>query len=176
MSGELSQSSLALMLLLSVALGFVGALVYDVFRIRRRAIKIPILPHFEDFLFMLAFGAVMTVILYIQNSGRLRWFNFAGALGGLYLYRKTLGRPIMAAADKIISFVRFLVRKFVLPPIRAVKNTVKRAASKVYTTVWLCIRRKSTKRYVRAFTESALCAFGDGSVKIKENKRKRKNK
>ncbi len=172
MIGELSQSSLGVMLLLSVGLGFVSALLYDALRIRRKAINIPILPHFEDFLFMTAFGAALAIIFFLQNSGRFRAFAPMGALGGFYIYRKTLGRLVMAASDRIINFIRLLIKKILLPPIMAIKG----AFSSLFYKIDLAYRRRATKKYIRAFAESAEDGFGDRLPKIKENKRKRKNK
>lgn len=170
-------------LVLSVCLGFVSAFWYDAFRIRRKAINIPILPHLEDFLFMLAFGAAMAVIFFVKSSGRVRAFAFAGALGGFYLYRKTLGRIVMAASDKIINLVKLIIKKIILPPLRALKRAVtavltrlKNTLSAIYRIIDLTLRRNRTKRYIRAFAEAALDGFGDKIPKIKENKRKRKNK
>ena len=170
MIGELSQSALGVMLLLSVCLGFVSALCYDALRIRRKAIKIPILPHFEDFLFMILFGAALAIIFFMQNNGRFRAFALAGALGGFYLYRKTLGRLVMAASDKIINFTRFLIKKLFLPPITAVKGAI----SSIFYKIHLAVRRRETRKYISAFAKDAACGFGDSLPKIKENKRKRK--
>jgi hypothetical protein len=182
-SGELSQSSLARLLLLSIALGFASALCYDVLRIRRKAINIPILPQFEDFLFMIAFGMAMAVIFFLKSSGRFRAFALAGALGGFCLYRKTLGRLVMAASDKIIGLIKLLIRRIILPPLKALEKVVlaaltrlKNVISALFGRIDRLIRQRETKRYIRKFAAAALDGFGDKIPKVKENKGKRKNK
>lgn len=177
MSGEIAQSSLALMLFLSVLFGFVAALAYDVFRIRRIAINIPILPHFEDFLFMIACAAVMSVIFFAQSSGRVRAFAFFGALGGFYIYRKTLGRLVMGAADKIIRLVKYLFGKIVMPPIRLVRRILKRLGrmlEKFFRALMLKIRKKKTDRLLCEFVNEASYGFGDKKYKRKPRKRGKK--
>lgn len=123
----------------------------------------------------------MAIIFFVKGSGRVRAFAFAGALGGFYMYRKTLGRLVMAASDKIINFVKLIIKKIILPPLKVLKRVImavvarlKNALSALCRRIYLMIRRKTTKRYILAFAESALCGFGDKAPKTKENKRKRK--
>ncbi|MBQ1226440.1 MAG: spore cortex biosynthesis protein YabQ, partial [Clostridia bacterium] len=118
MIGELSHLALAQLLFLSIAFGFFAGALYDIFRIRRIALKIPILWHFEDFFFMVFCGVTYAVLFYALNSGRVRGFAFVGGIVGLYIYRKTLGRLVMALSERIISFVKYILRKIILPPIK----------------------------------------------------------
>lgn len=166
MIGELSHVTLAQILFLSVVLGFLAGALYDVFRIRRIAIKIPILWHFEDFFFMVFCGAIYAVLFYALNSGRVRGFAFAGAVVGLYIYRKTLGRLVMALSEKIIGCVKYIFRRIILPPIKFVAYAVKRALgvllhviSLLFGKVYLKIERAKTKKHLRAFAKSASYGF-----------------
>ncbi len=179
MSGEISQSSLAVLLLLSVVFGFVAALLYDALRIRRIAINVPILWHFEDFFFMLGCGVVFSILFYVQSSGKVRAFAFAGGLGGFYIYRKTLGRLVMAASERIINFVKYIIHRVVLPPVNFVIKLLRRAAETVKRTLFAVLgkitlraEKRRTAKQIKAFTEAALFGFGEKN-KNSRNKMKR---
>ncbi len=171
MSGEIAQSSLALLAVLSIAFGFAAAMVYDIFRIRRIAINIPILWHFEDFFFMVLCGVSFSVIFYAQSSGRVRGFAFALAIGGFYIYRKTLGRLVMAMSEKIIQLVKYIFKKVVLPPVNFVKclllrlfTLVKKLVSKICMRILLRSQRRKTKKQIRLFVEAAQDGFVEKQV------------
>ncbi len=172
MSGEISQSSLAVLFLLSIAFGFAAALMYDALRIRRIAVNVPILWHFEDFFFMLGCGVIFSILFYAQSSGKVRGFAFAGALGGFYIYRKTLGRLVMAASERIIRFVKYIIRKFVLPPINFVIKLlkkgfdfIKKRISSVLRRLLLISEKRRTAKQIKAFTEAAEQGFGEKNKK-----------
>ena len=99
MIGELSHIALAQLLFLSIVFGFFAGALYDIFRIRRIALKIPILWHFEDFFFMVFCGAVYSLLFYALNSGRVRGFAFAGGIVGL-LFGKLIKENIQDALTK----------------------------------------------------------------------------
>lgn len=89
----------------------------------------------------------------------------------------------MAASDKIIGLVRFLIRKVILPPFKALQSAVlrilkriKNVFSALFSRIDRLIRQRETKRYIRKFAAAALDGFGDKIPKVKENKGKRKNK
>ena len=166
MIGELSHTALAQLLFLSVVFGFVAGALYDIFRIRRIAIKIPIIWHFEDFFFMVFCGVVYAVLFYALNSGRVRGFAFAGGISGFYIYRKTLGRLVISLSEKIIGAVKYILRKIILPPIKFVTLAVKRALgalfhviSLLFGRIYLKIARIKTKKHLKAFAKSASYGF-----------------
>ena len=166
MSGELSHILLAQLLFLSTLFGFLAGALYDVFRVRRIAVKIPLLWHFEDFFFMVFCGAVYSLLFYALNSGRVRGFAFAGGIVGFYVYRKTLGRLVMALSERIINAVKYISRRIILPPIKFVIGLVKRAfgalfhvISLLFGSIYLKIARNKTKKHLRAFAKSASYGF-----------------
>ena len=166
MSGELSHILLAQLLFLSTLFGFLAGALYDVFRVRRIAVKIPLLWHFEDFFFMVFCGAVYSLLFYALNSGRVRGFAFAGGIVGFCLYRKTLGRLVMAASERIIAFVKYIFLKVILPPIRFVMNIIKRALmlaartiSLVFGKISIKIGRTRTKKKLETISKSARRGF-----------------
>ena len=115
---------------------------------------------------MLFCGVAYAVLFYALNSGRVRGFAFVGGIVGLYIYRKTLGRLVMALSEKIINFIKYILRKIILPPIRFVVGTVKRAfgavahlISLIFGKIYLKIARTKTKKHLKAFAQSALYGF-----------------
>ena len=72
MSGELSHILLAQLLFLSTLFGFLAGALYDVFRVRRIAVKIPLLWHFEDFFFMIfcVFWLILIYFSFRMNMGK----------------------------------------------------------------------------------------------------------
>lgn len=166
MSGELSHVLLAQLLFLSFLFGFAAGALYDIFRIRRIAVKIPLIWHFEDFFFMVFCGVVYSILFYALNSGRVRGFAFAGGIAGFCLYQRTLGRLVMSASEKIINFIKYVFRKIVTPPIKFVMRLVKRALTlaaglvyMIFGRIYLKIAKAKTKKSVKAFEKSALDGF-----------------
>lgn len=166
MIGELSHIALAQLLFLSVIFGFCAGAIYDIFRIRRIALKIPIIEHFEDFFFMIFCSVVYALLFYALNNGRVRGFAFAGGAVGFYTYRKTLGRLVMSLSEKIINFVRYILRKIILPPIKFVIGMIKRVLkwifaviSMIFGKIHLKFARAKMKKYLKEFAESASYGF-----------------
>lgn len=104
---EINQGFYPAYLLASVAIGVLLGLLYDGIRVLRlwRHSGSPRYPIIEDILLFvedIVFSAVAAVIFsvlgYVMNRGRIRWFAFAAAAGGWLLYRKTLSRAVMALA------------------------------------------------------------------------------
>lgn len=173
MSGEIAQEALAQLFVLALVFGFVAGAIYDVFRIRRIAINIPILWHFEDFFFMLACAVCFCVFFFVQSSGKVRGFAFAAAIAGLLIYRYTLGRLVIRCAEKIISFVKRLVRRLLLPPIRFVKRILRavwKRISGALRRVWLRYARRRSERFLSDFERSVLVGFSGNSRSQKERK------
>ena len=166
MSGELSHTLLAQLLFLSLIFGFAAGALYDVFRIRRIAVKIPILWHFEDFFFMIFCGVIYSLLFYALNSGRVRGFAFAGGIAGFCVYQRTLGRLVMSGSEKIINFIKYIFRKIVMPPVKFFVMIIKRvllfAVRVIYSIfgkIYLKIARSKTKKRLKAFAENALDGF-----------------
>ena len=82
-----------LFLLHSAVMGVYLAFVYDNIRIFRR-----IIPHntvfvsLEDIAFWGYLAVEVFLLMYYESNGMLRWFSVAGALAGIWVYNKLLGR------------------------------------------------------------------------------------
>lgn len=117
------------LLLVSFVVGLLLGAIYDVFRMRRVAFRLPavksdkpqkgfrafvrrnlmradaILCFFEDFLFCL-FGTVVLILVGFKlYYGVPRWYSYGAATGGFCLYRLTIGRLVMRSAEAVIRFL-----------------------------------------------------------------------
>ena len=93
-----------LRLLLSMAVGAGFAIVYDVFRIARRAVKHSYAAvSGEDIIFWLAAGVAAFFFFLFLDEGKLRLYTVFGIFAGIMLYRLTLGRLLVPYFSKIIK-------------------------------------------------------------------------
>lgn len=85
--------------------------VYDLIRATRRTWKHgKILIAAEDLIFWLASGIFLFTRLYLWNHGILRWYFFAGLLGGILLYAVAISPTVV----KIVSFFLKRLKMFFL--------------------------------------------------------------
>jgi len=102
----ISVSDQARIFLCSVAGGMLIAFIYDVFRIKRRAIKTSsIVIYFEDFIYWIIVSLVMFAVVYYSNEGEIRGYIFLGTLLGVVLYILLFSRAIMKSSLFIIRIV-----------------------------------------------------------------------
>lgn len=72
--------------------GILITILYDVLRIVRRVIPHNLLAvSVEDFFYWTFCSFFIFAMLIRENNGILRWFTVAGAMAGMFLYKKTLG-------------------------------------------------------------------------------------
>lgn len=112
--------------LISVSVGFLLCLCYDMFKILRMSVKHSTLAFFiEDIIYSVLAAFVTFIFLLSQTGGRVRSYVLLGELLGFFLFRLTLSRAIIAVADVIIKAVkailRFIDRIFVKPLIKLLK-------------------------------------------------------
>lgn len=179
MTQELSQTSLGALMLTSLIVGFVFGALYDIFRIRRIAVRkgksdkkhlTSFLEAFiigiEDILFFVALGSVTSVLFYVFSYGKVRLLSILCELIGFALYRLTLGRLVMLVSDLIISFLYFLWRKFVtcviMPPINALKKLVNILFGKLYNAR----QRARRKAYSEKVKKKMIRASKGGMLRI----------
>jgi spore cortex biosynthesis protein YabQ len=108
-------STQAYIFLCSVASGMVIALIYDLFRISRKAVRTAnLLIYVEDLLYWLIVAIVMFTMVYYSNEGELRSYIFIGAILGTILYVLLFSRIIINSSMLIINVVRKIVKLILL--------------------------------------------------------------
>lgn len=142
----LSQKKLFLLLLLALAIGFSLSFVYDGLRLFRtlrqpktrlfrfvNAVWISL----EDFLFFTFAGAVMSILFYVTNSGKVRPSAFLMAILGFWLFRVTLSKLTYPLLLRLLFLIKL--------PLGWLLGFLKR----VTNALALFIKRKSAKRFFR---------------------------
>ena len=103
---------------------------YDFLRARRREKSLPaMIVYLEDAAWFAAFGIILYILAFYENSGMVRWYSFVGAGLGALVYKLLFGDRVMQVLRKAYGlFVRglcLLVRAAVFP-INLVLKTVRR--------------------------------------------------
>lgn len=101
-----SVANQAYVFLCSVIGGIAAAFIYDLFRIKRKAIRtINLITHLEDLIYWIIVSLMIFLMVYISNDGQLRGFIFLGIAIGVLLYILLLSRLVMKVSLAVISFV-----------------------------------------------------------------------
>lgn len=170
------------MVLYAAGVGAILGMIYDVFRILRIATRpkenrLPkpagkrcrLLPagnclyaasvFFEDILFSLIAGIVVSIFIFNINDGQIRWFALAGAGIGFFIYYQTVGRVVIAVADVILRILRRIVAALftiTVRPIGFLLGCLGRTVIWLYMTVHArCI----SKRMIAASLRGAAHGF-----------------
>lgn len=135
----LSVGNQAYVFLCCVLGGMIIAFIYDIFRIRRKAIKSNnIIVYFEDFIFWILVALVLFSVVYISNDGELRGYVIIGAFIGSILYSLLLSKIIMAVFLFTMKVVyKFLVTVFsiLLFPLKIIFKVLKVPAKIIYNSL-----------------------------------------
>jgi len=107
----LSVSEQVIVFLSTAISGMVIALVYDLFRIFRKAVRTGSLVTFvQDILYWLIASVIMFITIYYSNDGELRGFLFLGAFLGVIIYALMFSKAIMSSSLFIIRITKKTVR------------------------------------------------------------------
>lgn len=99
-------ASQAYIFLWSVVGGIAIAFIYDLFRIRRKAVKAGnFFTYLEDLFYWLLVAVIIFAIIFLSNDGELRGYNFLGTALGVILYILLFSKAVMASALFIINIV-----------------------------------------------------------------------
>ncbi|HOP92351.1 spore cortex biosynthesis protein YabQ [Acetivibrio thermocellus] len=119
-----SVSNQAYVFLNCVLGGMIVAFVYDIFRVRRKAIKSSnLIVYFEDFIYWIIVALILFAIIYRSNEGELRGYLMLGVAIGIILYALLLSRIVMAVflfVIKTVYKVAVAVFGILLIPIRII--------------------------------------------------------
>lgn len=94
-------------LLQTIKLGIGIAICYDGLRIFRTIFSHPaFLTSLEDLLFWIFCTASIFRLQFYQNNGVSRGFSILGIMFGMLVYDKMIGERLVAAAGKLIHFIK----------------------------------------------------------------------
>lgn len=161
--------SYAQLIAASLILGFLLGLVWEVFRILRRAVSHGSLwVAVEDLLFFLLASVLYWIVCFSFSFGIPRWFSLFSLVLGFWLYLKTLGIVLSALSQQIIRAIVFCMR-WVKGHILLV---FLRVCKRLFLWLTLPFRRllshwrvqwqkRKRKRQIRGFLEMASRGFSD---------------
>ena len=133
----------------SFLMGILITVLYDVLRILRKIIPHNILAiSLEDFLFWAACSLLIFFVLIRENNGILRWFSVAGAMAGMFLYKKTLSILFVKYTSRLICKLLHIVEKLLhlfFRPLNMVCRRLNRRRKKAAGGLKTVIRRVKKK-------------------------------
>ncbi len=92
--------------LYAILAGAIAAFLYDLLRIKRRAIKTGVIfVGLEDILYWLTVAVFLFVTVYNSNSGQMRGFIFIGNVIGVMLYEALLSNLIIKSSMMVIRLI-----------------------------------------------------------------------
>lgn len=113
---------------ISVLSGVFIGIIYDLLRVVRRCSKpSAAITDVEDILFWAIAIAIMFFAVYFANNGKIRWYQFFGAILGQILHFFTLSKPICFLLQKIIeifSKIFIFFCKILLTPLLFMYNII----------------------------------------------------
>ena len=87
--------------------GFIIGLLFDFFRILRKAIKTSdFITYIEDALFWLLTGLIILYSIFMYNNGEIRLFMFLAIIVGILLYMTLISKFILKISLSIINFIK----------------------------------------------------------------------
>jgi len=93
--------------LYAVVGGLIIAFLYDVLRIKRRAIKTgAIIVSLEDIIYWFVAAVFLFITVYKSNSGEMRGYIFIGNVIGVILYESLFSKIIIASSVMIINTIK----------------------------------------------------------------------
>lgn len=92
--------------------GVLICLLYDIFRALRKTVKTPdLVTYIEDTIFWILVAIFLIYLIFVLNSGEIRFFMLiAICLGGI-VYYFTLSKYFMNISVHILTFVKIIVKK-----------------------------------------------------------------
>ena len=161
-----SQIGIFLIYLIS---GVLICLLYDIFRAIRKTVKTPdIVTYMEDAVFWIIVAVFLIYLIFILNSGEIRFFMFlAICLGGIAYYF-TLSKYFMKFSVHILTFIKVIIKKIITILLIPLKLFLK-MNRKVKCII--CINLKNLKKNLNLSHKSI-----EKSNKIKKTKGLRKVK
>lgn len=91
----------------AVLAGGILAFLYDILRIKRRAIKTNVvILSLEDIIYWLLSAIIVFLTVYNSNDGQMRGFIFLGNILGITLYLSLFSKIVIASSMMIINFIK----------------------------------------------------------------------
>ncbi len=102
----LSVTNQAYIFLISIAGGLAAGLLFDFFRVLRRVIKTSnIITNIQDIIFWVLVTTMIFAIIFFNNDGELRWYEFLGTFIGVLLYSLVISDYFIKTTLAVVQFL-----------------------------------------------------------------------
>lgn len=139
----------AYLFLIFVLNGFIIGLLFDFFRILRKAFKTAdILTYCQDILFWILTGLVTLYSIFVFNNGEIRIYIFLGILIGIILYMLLLSKYIILINVYILNKIKMcikLILKIIVIPFKFIFNIFKKIFLKPISFIFINIKKDIKK-------------------------------
>jgi spore cortex biosynthesis protein YabQ len=140
-----SISNQAYIFLYSVIGGMLIAFIFDLFRIKRKAIKTStVMIYVEDFFYWIIAALVMFAIVYLSNDGELRGYIFLGTVIGAALYIVLLSKVVIKISLKLLWLIYVTVKtvwKIISYPVRFLLKVLSVPGMMIYNLISRCLKK-----------------------------------
>ena len=144
-------TNLAYLFLIFIANGILIGLLFDFFRILRRAFKTgDILTYIEDFLFWILTGISILYTVFVFNNGEIRLFLFIGVGIGIITYMIFFSSYVIKFNVAIINFLKKIFKvifSFFSIPLKFIYKIIKKIFYKPISFITNKLIKNSTSLY-----------------------------
>ena len=96
--------------------GLLSGVLFDIFRVSRKAFKIPnILVYIEDVLFWILTGAIVLFTIFAFTDGQIRLYMILVMILGAFIYLITVSKYFIIINTKIINLIKTIIKLLILP-------------------------------------------------------------
>lgn len=114
--------------------GFIGGLVFDLFRCKRKCFETPNwLVYIEDLLFWVIIGAIALYTSYVACNGQVRVFMLISMLLGSMIYFLTFSKICYKVFETVCRYIKRLIEVFL------------HARKSVFSSMQKCSAQKHTR-------------------------------
>ena len=106
--------------------GICIGIVFDIFRITRKAFKLPnLLIYIEDILFWILTGALLLFDIYVFTDGQIRLYMILMLILGALIYFLVISKYFIKTNTKIIEIIKYITLKLLSPFKKLAKKLIK---------------------------------------------------
>lgn len=121
--------------------GFLIGILFDTFRIFRKAFKTSdFITYIEDILFWISSALLLLYSIFKFNNGELRWFIFVGVSVGIAIYLLVFSKIFINTTVYIINVVKKILKFLIIVPIKFIAKLLYRFTYKPIVHLIKCIK------------------------------------
>ena len=172
---EISQEGLAVLLLVSVAAGYLFGLIYDLFGFIPKVFKSNKVAVFiYDFLFCSAAGVFLCLLIYRFNDGKFRVAVPIGVISGILIYKFTLRKYILRLSCRIALLILKVIGVIIKPTVKIRDALAKRKNERKAKKEEKNDKKKSRNSDIGISPHGCSCSVCGELDAVQQNKKRRR--